>query len=94
LNETYGMNLTEDDRVDLGRIQEKLEADAELKSVMNPNNSLDNIRIKFNETVDALVLEFVNTKLGLYKKLTEPKANEMLKAKWFEGYRQQHQRYI
>ncbi|AQQ71173.1 Type-1 restriction enzyme R protein [Limihaloglobus sulfuriphilus] len=90
LNETYGMNLTEDDKVDLVRIQEKLEADAELKSVMNPNNSLDNIRIKFNDTVDALVLEFVNTKLGLYKKLTEPKANAMLKAKWFEGYQQQH----
>ncbi len=93
LNETYGLNLTEEDKVDIGRIKEKLEADAELKTVMNPQNSLDNIRIKFDKTVDALVLEFVNTKLDLYKKLSEPKVNEMLKSKWFEGYQQQYRLY-
>jgi hypothetical protein len=32
----------------------------------------------------ALLLEFVHTKLDLYKKLTEPKVNEMLKRQWFE----------
>ena len=30
------------------------------------------------------VLEFVHTKLDLYKKLTKPKVNEMLKRQWFE----------
>ena len=29
--------------------------------------------------LDRLLLEFVHTKLDLYKKLTEPKVNEMLK---------------
>ncbi len=93
LNETYGLNLTEEDKVDIGRIKEKLETDEELRAVMNPQNSLDNIRIKFNKTVDGLILDFVNTKLELYKKLSEPKVNEMFKSKWFDGYQQQHNIY-
>jgi type I restriction enzyme R subunit len=40
--------------------------------------------VKFNEVLDRLLLEFVHTKLDLYKKLTEPKVNEMLKRQWFE----------
>ncbi len=39
---------------------------------------------KFNQVLDQLLLEFVHTKLDLYKKLTEPKVNEMLKRQWFE----------
>jgi hypothetical protein len=39
---------------------------------------------KFNEVLDRLLLEFVHTKLYLYKKLTEPKVNEMLKRQWYE----------
>ena len=36
------------------------------------------------QVLDRLLLEFVHTKLDLYKKLTEPKVNEMLKRQWFE----------
>jgi hypothetical protein len=38
----------------------------------------------FRNVMDRLLLEFVHTKLDLYKKLTEPKINEMLKRQWFE----------
>jgi hypothetical protein len=36
--------------------------------------------------VDEVLLDFVHTKLELYKKLSEAKVNEMLKSKWFAGY--------
>ena len=39
---------------------------------------------KFNQVLDKLLLEFVHTKLDPYKKLTDPKANDMLKRQWFE----------
>jgi type I restriction enzyme R subunit len=89
LNETYGVNLTDDDKVDIERMQEKLHEHDELREVMTSNNTLDNMKYKFNQVVDDLLLDFVNNKLDLYKKLTEPKVNTMFKSKWFEGYRRQ-----
>jgi len=89
LNETYGVNISEEDKVDIERIKVKLEEDEELKAVMNPYNSLENIRYKFDKTVDTLILDFVNTKLDLYKKLSDPKVNSLFKRKWFDGFQRQ-----
>jgi len=33
-------------------------------------------------------MEFVNTKLELYKKLSEPQVNAYIKQKWFDKYHQ------
>ena len=41
--------------------------------------------MEFDKVVDDLLLDFVNTKIDLYKKLTAPKVNETFKNKWFEG---------
>jgi len=86
LNESFGMNLTEDDKFDMGRIQQKLTDDPELLAVIKSNNTKENIRYKFDKIVDNLLLDFVHTKLDLYKKLTEPRANSFFKQKWFDGY--------
>ncbi len=84
LNETYGINLTEDDKVDMQRIRTRLEADESLRAALTADNPRDAKIYKFNQVLDRLLLEFVHTKLDLYKKLTEPKVNEMLKRQWFE----------
>lgn len=86
LNETYGVNLTDDDKVDIKRIKIKLEENEELKAVMNERNTVDGMKYKFEKVVDSLLLEFVNTKIDLYKKLSEPKMNELFKRRWFEEY--------
>jgi type I restriction enzyme R subunit len=85
LNETYGINLTEDDKVDMQKIRTRLEADEGLKAVLEADNPRDAKVYKFNKVLDDLLLEFVHTKLDLYKKLTEPKVNEMLKRQWYES---------
>ena len=90
LNETYGLNLTEDDKVDFERIKNKVEANEELKAVMIEENTLENIRYKFDKVVDSSLLDFVHTKIDLYKKLSDPRANAMLKQMLFEGYQLQH----
>ena len=86
LNDTYGLELTEDDKIDIGRMQEKLKERDDLRSVMTSANTLENMRYKFDKVVDELLLDFVHTKLDLYKKLSDPKVNPMFKSKWFEGY--------
>ena len=83
LNETFGLNLTEEDRVDVEKMKEKVMGNAELMSFFNPENTRDNIREKFFEEVDNELLNFINTKLELYNKLTEDRANEMFKRLWF-----------
>lgn len=89
LNETYGLNLSDDDRVDIQTIRTKLEADESLQAVLSADNSRAAKVYKFNEVLDRLLLEFVHTKLDLYKKLTEPRVNDMFKRQWFERFVQE-----
>jgi type I restriction enzyme R subunit len=89
LNETYGVDLSDEDKIDIERMEEKLQEHEELREVMNSNNTVENMRYKFDMVVDELLLGFVNDKLELYKKLSDPKVNPMFKTKWFEGYRRQ-----
>jgi type I restriction enzyme R subunit len=62
LNETYGLNLTDEDKVDIERIKIKLEENEELRAVMNENNTPENIRYKFDKVVDSILLGFVKQK--------------------------------
>ena len=90
LNETYGANLTEEDRLDIEFIKNKLEENEELKAVMNPRNTKENIRGKFEKIFDKLLLDFVNNKFELYKKLSDPQINSQFKRKWFDRLIEQH----
>jgi type I restriction enzyme R subunit len=54
-----------------------------LLEYFNPDNSRDNIRERFNEEVDNELLEFINSKLELYNKLSEDRVNTMFKQMWF-----------
>jgi type I restriction enzyme R subunit len=91
LNDTYGLELTEDDKIDIGRMQEKLKEREDLRSVMTSINTRENMKYKFDKVIDELLLDFVHTKLDLYKKLSDPKVNPMFKSKWFEGYLRESQ---
>ena len=57
-----------------------------LRGPVNSSNSIENIKYKFEQAVDELLLDFVTDKTNLYKKLTDKKVNRLFKKKWFEGY--------
>jgi len=92
INDTYGVNLTNEDKVDIENIQAKLETNEDLLSVMTRHNTPENIRYKVNKVVDDLLLDFVHGKLDLYKKMTDPRVNKFFKRKWFDGYYKAHMR--
>lgn len=83
LNDTFGIDFTEEDKVDLQRLRERLTSNENLLRFFNPDNSRDNIRERFNEEVDNELLEFINSKLELYNKLTEDRINTLFKQLWF-----------
>lgn len=90
LNETHGLNLSEEDKVDFENIRDKVHNNTELKTVMDGKNTIENVRYKFDKIVDDILLEFVHTKLDLYKKLSDPKVNPVFKRRLFEGYQQEY----
>jgi type I restriction enzyme R subunit len=83
LNDTFGIDLSEEDKVDLQRLRDKVTTNEELLEYFNPDNSRDNIRERFNEEVDNELLDFINNKLELYNKLTEDRVNTLFKQMWF-----------
>jgi type I restriction enzyme, R subunit len=86
LNDTYALNLTEEDKVDIGTIRQKVHADEELKAVFSADNTLENKQFKFYEVLNAALLNFVESKTDLYKKLSDQKVNPLFKQKMFDEY--------
>jgi type I restriction enzyme R subunit len=83
LNDTFGLDLTDEDKVEMRKLKDKIIANNELMAFFNDKNTRDNIKDKFSEEVDAELLDFINSKLDLYNKLSEDKANTMFKTLWF-----------
>jgi len=83
LNDTFGLDLTAEDKVEFEKMRDSLYRNEELMRFFNKNNSKDNIQDKFNEEIDNELLNFINTKLDFYNKLTDDKVNRMFKDAWF-----------
>lgn len=83
LNDTFGLELTDEDKVDFNRVKKNLYDNDSLMSYFNKGNSKNNIKDKFDEVVDGEFLNFINTKLDFYNKMTDDKANVLFKSLLF-----------
>lgn len=83
LNDTYGLDLSEEDKVDFERMKKNVQANSDLMAFFNERNAKGDIKSKFDEEVEKELLNFINTKLDFYKKMTEDKVNRDFKALWF-----------
>jgi len=73
LNESFGSDLTDEDKVNLGKIQKQLQDDEALKKeVQTSDNTESNKRFVFDKKFDVFLQGLVNESLDFYKKLTEP----------------------
>jgi type I restriction enzyme R subunit len=89
LNETYGLDLTEKDRVRMEEIVREVEADAGVRAVMTGNNSMSNKRHKVEKVIDERILDQVHHSIDLYKRLNDPQVKQTLKDRLFEKLVQQ-----
>lgn len=92
LNDTFGIDLTEEDKVEFNRMKDSITTNEELMSFFNKNNSKDNIQDKFNEVVDDELLNFIDRKLDFYNKMTDDKVNLLFKRMWFNEMYDRHVR--
>ena len=89
LNEAYQTEFTEEDKVDIKTIQQKMNADEALRQVIEGDNSESSKEDWFYKVFDEYVLDYVNNKLELYKKLSKPEINAELKQHLYQAYLEQ-----
>ena len=76
-----------EDKVDIETIHRKVQANEELRQVIEGDNTDTNKRYKFDQVIDDILLDFVNSKLELYTKLSKPEVNADLKRELYQAYR-------
>jgi len=86
LNDSFGSDLTDDDRINLEKVQRRLIDDSELLKVHMGDNTESNKRHVFNKVFDRILLGLVDDNLNFFKKLTEPNRNKYVKDVLFGDY--------
>ena len=88
LNDAYQTDFTTEDKVDIATINQKVHGHEELRQVIEGDNTETNKRYKFEQVIDEILLDFVNSKLELYTKLSKPEVNADLKRELYQAYRE------
>ncbi len=90
LNERFGLNLGPEHRVTLGQMMEKLDDDAALDAAARVN-SRENVRLAFDQKVEHVIQEIVESNFDLYKRITDDRPfGEAVKNFLFDQYLRAH----
>jgi len=90
LNERFGLNLGPEHRVTLGQMMERLDADPGLDASARVNTR-ENVRLTFDQKVEQIIQEIVDSNFDLYKRITDDRAfGERIKNLLFDQYLRGH----
>jgi type I restriction enzyme R subunit len=90
LNDRFGLNLGPEHRVTLGQMMEKLDEDAGLDAAARVNTR-ENVRLTFDQKVEYVIQEIVDSNFDLYKRITDDRAfGEAVKSFLFDQYLRAH----
>jgi type I restriction enzyme R subunit len=90
LNERFGLNLGPEHRVTLGQMMEKLDGDAALDAAARVNTR-ENVRLTFDQKVEHVIQEIVDSNFDLYRRITDDSAfGEAIKNFLFDQYLRAH----
>ncbi len=89
VNRVYGVNLTEEDRLNLSRLRQRLNDDDEVAKYMNEDNTEENKRNFFAKQFDSMLIDYVNERFDFYKKVGENQSiKDMICRMLFSSYQQ------
>lgn len=90
LNERFGLNLGPEHRLTLSQMMEKLHNDPALDAAARVNTR-ENVRLTFDQKVERVIQEIVETNFELYKRITDdPAFGEAIKNLLFDQYLRKH----
>jgi type I restriction enzyme R subunit len=84
INDVYGSEISEQDRLDLDKVKEKVFTNEGLQKVMNGDNSETNKRQKFDDILDKTIMSFFNERFDFFKKIDDPKIKGFIGQMMFE----------
>jgi len=88
INSRYGVNLTEDDKVNINTIRQKIFVDEVLKKYMSVNSE-PNKKDFFKKKFDYVILSLSKDSLNFYKKLNENlKLKNLIFEEIYKNYRE------
>ena len=90
LNERFGLNLGPEHRVTLNQMMERLDSDAGLDASARVNTR-ENVRLTFDQKVEHVIQEIVDSNFELYKRITDDRTfGEVIKNFLFDQYLRAH----
>lgn len=90
LNDRCGLNLGPEHRVTLGQMMDRLDADAALDASARANTR-ENVRLTFDQKVEQVIQDIVDSNFDLYKRITDDRAfGEVVKNLLFDQYVRAH----
>jgi type I restriction enzyme R subunit len=90
LNERFGLKLGSEHRVTLEQMMEKLDDDPALDAAARVNTR-ENVRLTFDQKVEHVIQEIVDSNFDLYKRITDDRAfGEVIKNLLFDQYLRAH----
>ena len=90
INEIYGEQIKEEDKIDLENMRKRVMTNEELGKVMVGDNSETNKRHKFNEVMTSILLSYVNNRLDFYNKMEDPKIKDFIGDMFYDDLRKQN----
>jgi type I restriction enzyme, R subunit len=90
LNDRFGLHLGPEHRVTLAQMMERLDADPALDASVRVNTR-ENVRLTFDQKVEQVIQDIVDTNFDLYKRITDdPGFGHVLKDFLFDQYLRAH----
>jgi Putative DNA-binding domain len=90
LNERFGLNLGPEHKVTVGQMIERLDGDAALDAAARANTR-ENVRLTFDQKVEHVIQEIIDSNFELYKRITDDRAfGDQLKNFLFDHYLRGH----
>jgi type I restriction enzyme R subunit len=78
INDVYGTEISEQDRLDLEMMKNKVVSDESLQKVMNGDNSETNKKQKFDDVLNKTIMSFFNERFDFFKKIDDPKVKSFI----------------
>lgn len=90
VNNTYGVNLTEEDRLDLSRLSKRLIEDPEVQKYMKGDNTEDNKQSFFKQQFEGMMIDYINERFDFYKKIDDnPSMKNLIFQMLYKDYKKQ-----
>ena len=89
INNVYGVNLTDEDKIDLSRLKKRLMDNPEIEKYMTGENTDDNKQNYFKEQFEGMIVDYVNERFEFYKKMEDnPQMKNLIFQRLYKDYQE------